>query len=361
MLLFLTPPHYFFSLQCHRQLRPKQEKVQYIWPLKENSFSPLTEFRLSIRKMDGGSHVTIIIDEHGRVNKTKLLEIHNNITTKIKQYDDALGMQYGFYIVRTYKFLKTLKPPKTNNLIEMFQQDVIIKVKLDSLLDYISIGREYIQISLQQKQNTICPHCNTMLVVEKTEGELMCEECGFVYDTRLPGIKDLESINTCRSYYSLKSNLLKAIQRFEGKNISVTNKDIDKIRTELKKRQITPSLLKTEHVMSVLKDLKMDNYYDEIYSLISVLSHRVKKPIQPYIPKLLKLHDELEHAYSFVKNPSRTNSLNVYFKLYKLLKLCDKDFDISDLCILKTEQKFEEHEEKWKEICKITGWKDDLS
>jgi Poxvirus Late Transcription Factor VLTF3 like. len=108
----------------------------------------------------------------------------------------------------------------------------------------------------------------------------------------------------------------------------------------------------------MLKDLKLTKYQDEVYSLLPLLTHKPRPSIQSYIPKILKLHDELEYAYTAVKNPSRVNSLNVHFKLYKLLKLCNKDFDMSDLCTLKTEQKFEEHEEKWREICGITGWTD---
>jgi DNA-directed RNA polymerase subunit M/transcription elongation factor TFIIS len=201
-----------------------------------------------------------------------------------------------------------------------------------------------------------CPDCDKVMISEKIEGELHCEECGLIYDTRLPGVKDIESVNTSRSYYSLKMNLLKAIHKFEGKQSSVTNSDLEIIITEIQKRRLNRQLLKCEHLLKILKDLKLVKYYDEVYSLLPLLTNKQKKSIQPFIPQILKLHDELEYAYSSVKNPNRINSLNVYFKLYKLLKLCDKDFDISDLCTLKTEQKFEEHEEKWKEICKITGW-----
>lgn len=299
---------------------------------------------------------TLVIDENGYVNKTQLLNIHFKIKdTLIK---DAIGIEYGFYIVRVYQFLKHINPMKSKNLIEIFKQDVKIKIDLSCLMDYVSIAREYITVHLHQKQNISCPDCDKVMLAEKIEGELHCEECGLVYDTRLPGIKDLEVVNTSRSYYSLKMNLLKAINRFEGKHISISSNDLEMISKEVNKRKLNRHSLKCEHILKVLKDLRLTKYYDEVYSLLPLLTNKPRRSIQPYIPQILKLHDELEYAYNSVKNPNRINSLNVYFKLYKLLKICDKDLDISDLCTLKTEQKFEEHEEKWKEICKITGWKD---
>lgn len=300
--------------------------------------------------------MTLTINENGCVNKTKLLTIHLKVKEAITR--DIMGMNYGFYIVRVYDFLKKVNPSKSKNLLDIFQEDIMIKVNLSLLMDYISIAREYIHVVINQKQHITCPDCSKIMISEKIEGELHCEECGLIYDTRLPGVKDLEAVNTSRSYYSLKMNLLKAIHKFEGKQSTINTNELELISQEMKKRKLNNHSLKCEHLLKILKDLKLAKYYEEVYSLLPLLTHRPRKSIQPYIPQILKLHDELEYAYSTVKNPNRINSLNVYFKLYKLLRICDKEFDMSDLCTLKTEQKFEEHEEKWKEICKITGWKD---
>jgi uncharacterized protein YbaR (Trm112 family) len=301
--------------------------------------------------MDG---INLTIDENGFVNKIKLLDIHAKI--KLKLSKDEMGANYGFYIIRVYPFLKILNPSKSKNLLDVFKQDVQIKLNLSSLIDYISIAREYVKVVIHQKQSIICPDCSKPIISERTDGELYCEECGLVYDTRLAGVKDIEVVNTSRSYYSLKMNLLKAIHRFEGTQTSINADDLKLITDEIKKRKLNKNSLRCESLLKILKDLRLTKYSEEVYSLIPIFNNKPRKPIQPYIPQILKLHDELEYAYNTVKNPNRINSLNVYFKLYKLLKLCDKNFDISDLCTLKTEQKLEEHEEKWKEICKITGW-----
>lgn len=302
----------------------------------------------------------IVITENGCVNKQKILDIHNNIKNKLiktQTIKNKIHLDYGFYIIRVHNFLKSLNFNKAKNIIELFKQDTNIKINLEELMCFISIAREYVNIDIKQDQTIICPFCNMMNMIEKVEGELICEECGYIYDTRLPGIKDFESVNTCRSYYSLRSNLLKAINKFDGKNFLIPQVDLDKIKQELTRRTIPFETLKCDHIIKILKDIKLTKYYDDAFSILLKITNRKHISIQKYIPELLKLHDELEFAYSIVKDKDRINSLNVQFKLFKLLKQCNIDCDISDFCTLKTEQKYEEHEKKWREICQITGWK----
>ncbi|KAL7645603.1 UNVERIFIED_CONTAM: hypothetical protein RMT77_003989 [Armadillidium vulgare] len=74
--------------------------------------------------------------------------------------------------------------------------------------------------------------------------------------------------------------------------------------------------------------------------------------------KILKLNDELENAYKQVKDVKRKNSLNVHFKLYKLVQLCGVKCDIRDFKIsIKLEKNLNEYQTIWEKICKINDWK----
>ena len=65
----------------------------------------------------------------------------------------------------------------------------------------------------------------------------------------------------------------------------------------------------------------------------------------------------LDSAYEKIKDPKRKKSLNVHYKLYKLLRLCNVDCKILDFKIpFKTKKKIEEHKKIWKEICDINEW-----
>uniref|UniRef100_A0A6C0JV14 TFIIB-type domain-containing protein n=1 Tax=viral metagenome TaxID=1070528 RepID=A0A6C0JV14_9ZZZZ len=306
----------------------------------------------------------VCIDKNGYIDKNKITEIDDmiryNLNNEIKsKKDDSIIEQLNllYYVVRTIDFLKVFKK-KSINVVDLFKEENKIKVDLNKLIDYISIAREYVPtISIHQKQKLICSECSSYKMIENKENnEISCEDCGFIYDNRILGIKDIESINSCRSSYTLKTNLLKAINKFEGGNCSVEKKILERIKVELGKKQIQIKNLQNCHIIKILKDWKLSKYYEEVRSIVLLLKGDPPISLKEHIPKLIELHDLLEFAYISIKDPFRINSLNVHFKLFKLLKLCKFDCDITDFCMLKTENKLEEHEEKWKEICKINNW-----
>lgn len=72
--------------------------------------------------------------------------------------------------------------------------------------------------------------------------------------------------------------------------------------------------------------------------------------------KILDLNDKLEQAYQQVKDSKRKNSLNAHYRLYKLLQLCDKKYDLPNFKKISTKKFLDETQRVWKEICKINEW-----
>ncbi len=298
----------------------------------------------------------VYINKDGGINKNIILEIHEFILNKLNDRD-AFGWDYGYYIIRSFKFLEGNDIKICNNILDLFLSNITIFIKPETFINWIIIVREYVDIEIIQEQNTICSYCDNE-IKKVSDGEYNCSNCGYVYDTRLPGVKDLDSINMCKTYYSLNSNLLSIMNKFMGIDVYISTKDMNRIKSEISKREIDIKNLKCIHITKILKDLKITNHYNDAYYIYTKLTNKRMINFKKYIPKILTLHNELEYTYRHhVRNPTRINSLNVQYKLIKLLQLCDINEDLSDLCTLKTEQKFEEHEEKWREICKITGWK----
>uniref|UniRef100_A0A6C0JAS7 Viral late gene transcription factor 3 zinc ribbon domain-containing protein n=1 Tax=viral metagenome TaxID=1070528 RepID=A0A6C0JAS7_9ZZZZ len=294
----------------------------------------------------------IIIDKSNNIDNLKILEIHKTISNNLKNKKKEID--YGFYISRVYNFIQKID----NTYSEIFLNKTNInKFELNDFMNFISICREYINIDLEQQQEEIiCPSCSYSDIVYK-ENEYICDNCFLVYDSRIPGIKEIDMTNKFKTYYSLKGNLLKAIEKFEGKGVIIHEEDIEKILFEINKRKININFLQREHVCKILKDVKLVKYYDCINVLMSKLTGCEQRSISQYIPEIIRYHGILEHYYPFVRDNDRVNSLNVQYKLYKLLRLCDVDCDISEFCTLKTEQKYEEHEAIWHELCKYTNWK----
>lgn len=299
----------------------------------------------------------ITIDEMGKINKMDVISIHEEIYDKLYTDNDSFGLKYGIYLMRNIKFLTLYSISKNDGILDMFCSNKTINVDLKQLINWENICKNYIkQIQIIQKQLVMCSECNKE-IKENIDGEFCCNNCGFVFDTRLPGIKDMENINVCKTYYNLNSNLLNAIEKFEGKNVFITPNTWKKINNEISKRQLKINNIKCEHIIKILKDLKITKHYNDVYYIFCLLTNKEPIDIKKYIPQIIKYHNELENAYKVVKDKNRINSLNVQYKLIKILGLCGIDKDIiSNFCSLKTEQKMEEHEEKWKEICDITGW-----
>ena len=94
----------------------------------------------------------------------------------------------------------------------------------------------------------------------------------------------------------------------------------------------------------------MSDYYADI-NLIYFMITGVNPPdITSYRGELLEMHDQLEEAYQEVKDDDRMNSLNVNWKLYKLLQLLDYLCKKDDFFCLKTPAKQGEHEQKWSDM-----------
>jgi hypothetical protein len=304
----------------------------------------------------------IVILSNGTIDKNNIHEIHDKIKSilLVKTTRASETLDYGYYVCRVWEFFKTIPSNKGTCILDIFRQNKFVKIDLKLLFEYFNIAREYLpNLRIEQNQSIICPSCSSINVSEQTDGEVFCEQCGLIYDNRLAGMKDIECINTCKSYYSLKVNLLRTIHRYEGKKSFIGQSDMDVIINEIKHRKFDITELRVEHLSTILKDLKMSKFYDDVRTIYNIImgNDHGKIKISEYIPQILKLHEELEYAYNYVKNPERINSLNVHYKLFKLLQLCGVECTISDFYTLKTEQKYEEHESKWREICKITGWK----
>ena len=84
---------------------------------------------------------------------------------------------------------------------------------------------------------------------------------------------------------------------------------------------------------------------------------KFKTEIKENLFKILDLHKQLERTYLQIRDPKRKKSLNVQYKLYKLLQLCGVDCERTDFKIpFKRIIQFEEHKNVWKQICDINKW-----
>ena len=96
-----------------------------------------------------------------------------------------------------------------------------------------------------------------------------------------------------------------------------------------------------------MTEKKLSDYYADINLIYFKITTKNPPDITEYRTELLEMHDQLEEAYMEVKDEERLNSLNVNWKLYKLLQLLGYECKKDDFFCLKTPTKQGEHEQKW--------------
>lgn len=297
--------------------------------------------------------------------------------TRKKIRDTEIGFNLLFYLMRTEHILSEYKQLAKNEKPRIFfnvnktniNQNYEIEKKKKKLINtYLSISGEYISPREKQKSyyrkksnkdkinNNSSIRCDTCgrknLSINEENLTAICP-CGMIIEVLddSPTFKDTERVNmTTRYTYTCRGHFVEAMNCFEGKlNSSVTQDIINLIIRELKFNNTFNAPTK-DHIYMILNENKLSDHYANI-NLIHFLITNIKPPdISEYRNELLEMHPQIEEAYNMVKDVNRLNSLNVNWKLYKMLQLVGYSCKKEDFLCLKTATKQVEHEEKWKEM-----------
>lgn len=294
----------------------------------------------------------------------KIMELRNLIR-------DLEGcFEYALYLVRTYGILQEyanlaaevskisfLGPQKHNATVTQIKQS-------DTLVnEYLRTAREYVQVKnyVQTKNTLTCRVCNEGLFEEAADDyRSCCLGCGEVQEVIdvTPTFRDSNRINMCSRYtYTRKGHFIDAIKRFQARQNTTIQPDVySLLQKEIAAHGLTSGTATKEHIYEFLEANRLSRHYGDINLIYSVLTGKRAPDISDYETQLLDLFDETEDAYEQVKDPNRINSLNVNFKLFKLLQKLGYPCKRDDFYILKTAVKWSEHENKWEEIRLLKGW-----
>lgn len=293
-------------------------------------------------------------------------QIHAKSETSILRrriQDIEGGFDLGLYILRTSDILNEYRDimaqTRHNNFVRVVntRDEVKIHRRNQLILEYLRIAKDYVNLEnfKPKPQKTVCENCHSSnLVPGEDDSILTCKECGNIVELLddAPTFKDSERVNMSSRYtYTCRGHFIEAMNRFEGKqNTDVAPEVIDKLKSEMALHGLDETTATKDHIYMFLSENKLSDQYSEI-NLLFYLITKVNPPdITEYRNELLDMHDELEEAYSKIKESDRLNSLNVNWKLYKLLQLLDYNCKKDDFFCLKTPTKQGEHEQKWHEM-----------
>ena len=291
------------------------------------------------------------------------------VTLRIRIKDLEGAYEYGLYLVRTCGILKEYirgarELSKISFLGPARPMQTYTKRRQAEILihEYLRTAREYVQVKnyVQNLKKLSCRMCRASSFKQTGDTLYCCLECGEVQEIldAAPTFRDSNRINMCSRYtYTRKGHFLDAIKRFQARQNTTIDPEVYAVLCkEITAHGLTKETATMEHVYEFLEANRLSRHYGDINLIFSLLSGRPPPDISQYETELLEMFDQTEEAYEKVKDPSRINSLNVNFKLFKLLQRLGYPCKRDDFYILKTAVKWYEHENKWEEIRLLKGW-----
>lgn len=275
------------------------------------------------------------------------------------------GSTLGLYILRSSPILEEFKEIQTRESIRMFGTIKTVDSNHRDIerirIEFIRVAQEYLDLGNFRQNVTphICQSCGNRELIISEENDYVCNTCGSIIEQieESPLFPDTDRINMCARYtYTRKAHFIEAIECFQAKESTDIEPLLNVLREEMRLHHLTKDTLTKEHVYMFLSEQGFSSYYMNVYSIYYTLSGKTPPDIRLYESRLLDDHDRLENIYENVKSSNRTNSLNVHFKLFKLLQKEGYPCKCSDFFILRTKTKHDEHEMIWEQCCKELGW-----
>lgn len=287
-------------------------------------------------------------------------------------------MEYALYDYRTSTILEeyTQIANATKNrsfLVNKTKADVECERRMQELRNtYIGVCRQHLDVRIQKKKvhrSLVCNSCGcpNMKVNIDDDSLYVCEMCYAEVEILIdaPSFKDTDRVNLSSKYtYTRKGHFIDAGKRIQGTH-NVDSKEIEKalaiIRAEMAHHNLVaeqglPNSVTKDNVHTFLTEQSLSAHYEDLPLLYNMITGVPCIDISEYMDDLLNDFELLEEALEKIKDESRVNSLNVYFKLCALLQRRGFKCKKSDFYILKTKAKEDEHNDKLEQAYALLGW-----
>lgn len=209
---------------------------------------------------------------------------------------------------------------------------------------YVCIAQQYVNVEnfIQKIEDLKCSQCGNQTYTIDTNGTYECEKCQAVITIvdSSPAYRDSDTHNMSSKYkYTQRNHFRDAIKKFQGLQNTdprKINRVVDRLTAEMRSDSVNPKTVSCETVYKYLTDLKENDHYVDVYLIHNILT-RVECPnITAHLTDLMYFF-ELQEDVLMNMDLERSNSINVYYKLFKLLQKVGYECTINDFYILKTD------------------------
>jgi hypothetical protein len=242
--------------------------------------------------------------------------------------------------------LKVLKSDTADATQKVFarEQSVILRRSIKDLESrlqelrnsYLGVCREHLDVRIQKKRvyrPLICGvcGCNNMKVNIDDDSLYVCSECYAEEEILIdaPSFKDTDRVNlTSKFAYTRKGHFIDATKRVQGtQNVDPKKieRALDIINIEMQHHNLVAERGKVnsvskDNIHTFLTEQSLSAHYEDLFLLYSMITGVPCIDISEYMDDLLADFELLEETLEKIKDESRVNSLNVYFKLCALIQ-----------------------------------------
>lgn len=339
--------------QCQKQIDSIQKEIDNL------------NNEISINEANNNKikNINIKYDIKNLNNKIKNIEKNISDTSTDKLLNDYIINTFmlvnEYYILEEEQDLLNSSGAKININFDKDQRMFEINKKkmeiTDDYMKYIEPG--YIsKMSLLTTDTTICSNCKSKL--EMANGCATCYDCGYCYSaihqpTEL-GYKESQEIDHRAQFtYDKRTHLQEWLRRFQAKeNKDIPQDILDKVILEAKKQRITDlNMLNEKDVKMYLKKLNLNNYYDNVITIINRINKRQPFTLTVEIEdKIMRMFQQIQEPFSKFKDVSRKNMLSYSYLINKFFLILGLPEFSKYFFLLKSPEKLRQQDQTFKKI-----------
>ena len=207
-----------------------------------------------------------------------------------------------------------------------------------------------------------CNTCNIELTIIIQEGMMICPACGYqelmLVEQNRPIYRQSNKEASNQSYKRV-NHFNEWVSQIQGKESTEIPEEIfEKILSEIKKEQIKDTLkLSYNKMREILKKLKFNKYYEQIYYIIYRLNGISPPNFSPELEeKLRNMFKEIQGPFLKHCPDKRKNFLSYSYVLFKFCQLLEKDEYLKHFSLLKSREKLHVQDQIWRKICLEVRW-----
>jgi hypothetical protein len=249
----------------------------------------------------------------------------------------------------------------TDNGEIMTVEQELYKLNIDKnlLIDnyYSIVDPNYTNFKFKNTLSNLCANCNEP-VEDIDEESYVCSNCGAcdsgTYITRELSYKQQQEQDYRPQFkYEKESHLIDHLKRFSAReNKTIPPEVIDAVLAESKKNRVTNLNDLTESKVKVfLKNRKLNDYYDNVISIINRINKRPPFILTSEIENKIKImFQQIQVPFEKYRPPSRKNMISYNYLLFQFFLILGLPEFSKYFILLKSQEKLRQQDILFKKI-----------